>query len=138
MGLNTLIINDMKEDRIINIETYRYHGDTINFAGTMRNERKFEMFQDVFIMHKDMMVKCKVVGIELPPRDNPEYIYKIELPEGFIEDRELRVSLICEHIFSSIDEAKESAFKMLNTNYELNKNNIEKFFKQYENGNTRD
>jgi hypothetical protein len=121
-------------NRIINIEQYRYHSGQINFAGTLRNAKKFELFQDVFILHDDKMVQCRIVGIELPPSDNPDYTYKIELPKEFIKDQTLRVSKTCSTIFSSLEEAKESAMRELDSKYRLNKENIERFFNQYNDG----
>lgn len=118
------------ENRIVDIETYKSFGQSFNFAGTLRNEKEFDLFQNVFIRSGEKMYQCIIVGKELPPSDNPEYIYKIELPKELIEKND-RISLTCENIFSTIDEAKESAFKELDNNYNLNKQNIERFFNQY-------
>ena len=132
----------MRENRVLDIRAYRGHSSTINFAGTLRNERKFELFQNVFIKSGECMYQCKVVGIELPPTDNPSYIYKLELPRELIEIREgeswipddakERESRTCESIFGSIKEAKESALRKLNSDYELSKNKIDSFFAKYE------
>lgn len=119
------------DKRIIDIEQYVYHGNTIRFAGTLRNEKEFELFQDVFILHDNKMYQCKIVGKELPPKSNPEFIYKIELPKELIEEN--RISRTCKNIFSSIEEAKESALSHLEMMYNLNKTNILEFFNQYEN-----
>lgn len=121
------------ENRILNIETYNFNSNIITFAGTLRNEKKFDLFQKVFIKIGDSMCQCKVVGVELPPKDNADYIYKIELPKDLISNSEITiVSLICDHIFSTIDEAKESAMKELELKYQLNKDNIIDFFKYHE------
>ena len=121
----------MSEFRIVEIETYKTYADMIEFAGTLRNEKKFELLQKVFIKCNGAMYQCKIVGIELPPADNPEYRYKVEIPKQLIEDFEERISLTCQHIFNSIEEAKESALKELDSKYELNKQNIELFFDKY-------
>jgi hypothetical protein len=128
-------------DRIVQIETYKTYSNIIEFAGTLRNEKKFEMLQKVFILCDENMYQCRIIGIELPPADNPDYIYKIELPQELIEKREGesyiqygekdRVSRTCEDIFNTIEEAKESALKKLDHYYELNKGNIEKFFEKH-------
>ena len=120
------------KDRVLKIETYQSYQSSICFAGTLRNERKFELFQDVFILHNQKMYACKIVGVELPPKDNADYIYKVELPKEFIDPKEQRQSLICQHIFSSIKEAKNSATKEVESKYKLNIDFINKFFKQYE------
>jgi hypothetical protein len=128
-------------DRIVKIETYKTYSNNIEFAGTLRNEKKFQMLQKVFILCGEAMYQCRIIGVELPPASNPEYIYKIELPQELIEKREGenyiqygekdRVSRTCEDIFNTIEEAKESALKKLDHYYELNKGNIEKFFENH-------
>lgn len=121
--------------RVLNILTYIDHGDTPRFAGLLRNEKQFGLFQNVFIMYGTNIVQCKIVGIELPPTSNADYIYKIEIPSEFIDKKSSgneRVSMICDNIFSSINEAKESALKHIEKYYELNKRNVENFFNKYE------
>ena len=129
-------------NRILEIRSYNSPGGSITFAGTLRNGRKFELFQKVFIESNGAMYQCKVVGIELPPESNPDYIYKIELPEELIEKRQGesfipdnekdRISLTCKHIFSSIDEAKSSAYEYIQRKYVMQKEEIERFFKLHE------
>ena len=128
-------------ERIVKIETYKTFSNNIEFAGTLRNEKKFQMLQKVFILCDEAMYQCRIIGVELPPASNPEYIYKIELPQELIEKRDGesyiqygekdRVSRTCEDIFSTIEEAEESAFKKLDSYYKLNKENITKFFERY-------
>lgn len=120
------------ENRIINIETYRNDASRISFVGLLRNAKKFELNQKVFISSEGKMVQCRIVGVELPPVDNPEYKYKVELPKDFVSKENERVSLTCNYIFSTIEEAKESAMAELDKNYKLNKENIERYFKKYE------
>ena len=131
------------ETRIVKIETYPIGSHSIQFAGTLRNEKRFELFQNVFIESHDQMFQCRIIGIELPPADNPEFRYLIELPKELIELRENesiicldevkdRVSKTCKNIFSTIEEAKESALEHLERRYKLNLENIERFFKRYE------
>ena len=130
-------------DRIVNIETYPISSGTIEFAGTLRNEKKFELHQKVFIESHGMMHQCKIVGISLPPADNPEYEYLIEIPQelvelregeyhGFLHNVKDRISRTCKNIFSTVEEAKESALEELDKKYTLNKDNIINFFKRYE------
>lgn len=139
-------------NRILDIQPYSgktNYGD-IAFSGRMRNEKVFQLNQIVFILHANKMYQCKIVGIELPPISNPNYTYRIELPKEFIqpelteEERELfgeeyiekemqgRISRRCDYIFESIEEAKESALKQLDIQYKLNKEHVERFFKEYE------
>jgi hypothetical protein len=130
-------------DKILKIRTYKNHSNSIEFAGTLRNEKQFDLFQKVFIKSGDEMYECTIVGVELPPESNPDYIYKIKLPmeliekrkdEFYIKEDEIdRISRRCDSIFSTIEEAKESAMEKINRDYELNKENIEKFFDKYKN-----
>ena len=130
-------------DRVVNIETYPIGSRSISFAGTLRNEKKFELHQNVFIESHGMMHQCRIVGIELPPAENPEFRYLIEIPKELVEllDGEYssglgmvkdRISKTCKNIFSTVEEAKQSALKELDNKYRLNKDNIERFFKRYE------
>ena len=133
------------ENRILEIETYPIGSHSIAFAGTLRNEKRFELFQTVFIESHGSMYQCRIVGIELPPNDNPTFRYLIELPEELIELNEEknkdyidlgepkdRISKTCGTIFTTIEEAKESALEQLERKYKLNLENVERFFKRYE------
>jgi len=129
-------------DRVVNIETYPIGSHSISFAGTLRNQKKFELHQKVFIESHGMMHQCKIVGVTLPPAENPEYEYLIEIPKELVEllDGEYpsglgmikgRISKTCENIFATVEEAKQSALNELDHKYRLNKDNIERFFKRY-------
>lgn len=139
-------------NRILDIHTHKSGTDygIITFSGTMRNEKKFELHQIIFIQHREKMYQCKIVGVELPPEEYSDYKYRIELPKDFIqpelteEEREFfskehiekemqgRVSRKCDQIFGSIAEAKKSALKQINVQYKLNKERVDRFFKEYE------
>ena len=111
------------------------------FVGTLRNEKKFNLHDTVFIQYGEKIIRCKIVGVELPPKQNPDYIYKVEIPEEIIseeilyqvpsEDRLKRISLTCECIFSTVEEAKASARKNLDRMYELQDEEIERYFEQF-------
>jgi hypothetical protein len=133
------------ENRVVKIEAYPINSYSIQFAGTLRNEKKFDLYENVFIESNGEMFQCRIVGIELPPAENPEFRYLIEIPKELIELKENesyididksskdRISRTCENIFSTIDSAKDSALLALERKYKLNKENIERFFKRYEN-----
>ena len=132
---------------ILNIQTYKDHGNRLNYSGGMRNERSFELFQDVFFEYGGEIFKGKIVGKELPPRDNPDYIYKVQLPSSIVERNKRllasgevawqnegsidRTSLLCKDIFESLEQAKTEALKHLKHYYELNVSNVEQYFKQF-------
>lgn len=101
----------------------------VRFAGTLRNQYSFDIGQNVYIQHGGKMVECRVIGKELPPVDNSDYRYKIELPKGlFSFNDETTVSLICEDIFKSKSDAHKSALLHIERMYELDKQSIERFF----------
>ncbi len=119
----------------IAIETYRSYGGTITFAGTLRNQHKFEMFEDVVFLQGDRLVKGRIVGMELPPSDNPDWTYKVQIYDQFAlkKGEDDRYTFTCDKMFRSVADAKESAMAHLDNNYDLNKRVIDKFFAEYEN-----
>ena len=122
-------------DRVVNIQTYSTYSQ-ISFYGTLRNEKRFELLQKVFVVSEGTLHECTIMGIELECGDNPNYIYKIEIPRELVERDDkgdtTRISRTCGEIFSTVQEAKESALKLIDHYYELNKNNINQFFDKYE------
>jgi hypothetical protein len=127
-------------------EIYRlnYMRNYWSYVGTLRNEKKFNLHDKVFfVVNKNEIAKGKIVGVELPPIDNAEYQYKIKLPEELVRLRMNdddfykgenidKVTLICDSIFNTIEEAKESAIKQLDKLYKLQKEEIDRYFKQWE------
>ncbi len=122
-------------DRVVDIETYKIFSQ-IQFYGNLRNEKRFELLQKVFIVSEGTLHECTIKGIELECCENPNYIYKIEIPRELVErdnnGETIRISRTCSNIFSTVQEAKESALKLIDHYYELNKNNINQFFDKYE------
>jgi len=128
-------------------EIYRlnYMRNYWSYVGTLRNEKKFNLHDKVFfVVNGNEIAKGEIVGLELPPVDNPEYKYKIKLPEELIRQRMDnddfyngenfdKVTLICDRIFNTIEEAKESAIKQLDKLYNLQKEEIDRYFKQWHN-----
>jgi hypothetical protein len=76
------------------------------------------------------------MGVELTDNENPEAIYKIEIPNGLVYDfdgnEETSLKLTCKYIFNSLEDAKESRIKQSNKLHELELENIERFFNQFE------
>jgi len=128
-------------------EIYRlnYMRNYWSYVGTLRNEKKFNLHDKVFfVVNGNEIAKGEIVGVELPPVDNPEYKYKIKLPEELIRRRMDnddfykgenfdKVTLICDSIFNTVEEAKESAIKQLDKLYKLQKEEIDRYFKQWDN-----
>ena len=125
-------------------EVYRvnYMKDRWSYVGLLRNEKRFNIHDDVFISYEEKIIKCTVVGVELPPEDNPEYIYKIKIPDDIIriqmESDDFysgknfdKIEMICDRIFSSPEEAKKSAVENLERMYKLQKEEIDSHFDNY-------
>ncbi len=116
-----------------------------SYVGTLRNEKKFNLHDKVFfVVNGNELAKGEIVGVELPPVDNPDYKYKIKLPEELIRQRMDndhfykgenidKVTLKCDSIFNTVEEAKESAIKQLDKLYKLQKEEIDIYFKQWDN-----
>ena len=121
-----------------------YMKDHFNYVGTLRNEKRFNIGDNVFFtMMAREIFRGRIIGIELPPTDNPDYLYKIQIPKEIINkelygrysepDEALRtVVLKCSSIFNTIQEAKESAIENLHRMAELQREEIENYFKQFE------
>ena len=129
---------------IIN-QIYRvpYMKNEYSYVGLLRNEKRFNINDKVFFsINRNEIAYGRIVGVELPPVDNPEYQYKIELPEELIRQRMNReefyegkdidkVTLDCESIFYTIQEAKESALENLERMAKLQREQIERYFGQF-------
>jgi hypothetical protein len=120
-----------------------YMKDKFSYVGLLRNEKRFNINDKVFFsINGNEIAFGRIVGVELPPIDNPEYQYKIEIPEEiirqrmefkeFYEGKEIdKVVLDCESIFTTVQEAKESALKNLERMSQLQKEEIERYFGQF-------
>ena len=122
---------------INNIYKVTFENSWETYYGFLRNEKKFSIGDKVFIGYgRDSIFRGTIMGIELTDRLNPEFIYKIQIPKGLVFDLygndETNLKLNCDYIFNSLEEAKESRIKALNKKFELELNQIEKFFKQFE------
>jgi len=123
--------------------------DKFAYVGTLRNEKLFNINDNIFFAYNDHdIIKGKIVGVELPPDENPEYKYKIRIPPEFIEpllresDKDYKntakrlkylsvENITCSNIFSSVKEAKESAIKNLEVMFKLQQEEIERYFEQF-------
>jgi len=109
------------------------------YVGTLRNEKRFSLGQDIFFVYgKNQIAKSHIIGIELPPKQNADLIYKIKIPkrliqEGFYSEDIDKITLTCEYIFTNTIEAKQSALTNAKRMYELELNKIENYFNQFNN-----
>jgi len=121
---------------IDNIYKVRFENHYDKYFGFLRNEKKFSLGDDVFIGYgKDNIFRGIIRGIELSDNLNPEIYYKVDIPKGLVFNfegkEETSLSLNCNYIFSSLDDAKESRIRQLNKMHKLELENIESFFNQF-------
>lgn len=120
-----------------NIYKVAFQNSYDRYFGFLRNEKKFNIDDSVFVSYgNDSIFRGLIRGIELQDRLNPEIIYKIEIPKGlvydFLEDKDLNsLRMNCDHIFYSLEDAKESRIKQSNKLHKLELENIERFFNQF-------
>lgn len=122
---------------IINIYKVSFQNSWDRYYGFLRNEKKFNIGDSVFIGYaNESIFRGVVMGVELTDNENPEAIYKIQIPNGLVYDfdgnEETSLKLTCKYIFNSLEDAKESRIKQSNKLHKLELENIEKFFKQFE------
>lgn len=129
---------------IQNIYEVNYMSSEFSYVGTFRNQKKFDLNDNVFFAYDGHKIaRGKIIGIELTIDLNPEYIYKVLLDKHFVTDsgfkdefdyehiKETTYNLTCKRIFTSLSEAKKSAFNNLETMYKLQKDQIERYFAQF-------
>lgn len=122
---------------IDNIYKVAFQNSYDRYFGFLRNEKKFNIDDSVFVSYgNDSIFRGIVRGIDLQDRLNPEIIYKIEIPRGlvydFIDGKDLTsLRMNCNHIFYSLEDAKESRIKQSNKLHKLELENIERFFNQF-------
>lgn len=108
--------------------------DKFAYCGLLRNQKRFNINDDVFFsIGSHQIFKGVIIGVELPPEQNPEYKYKVRIPEQLcVCENDVYENLICDNIFYSIGEAKTSALKNLDRMRELQEKKINAYFKQFE------
>jgi hypothetical protein len=122
---------------IDNIYTVKFQNSWDRYYGFLRNEKRFNLDDSVFIAYgNDKIFRGIVKGVEIEDALNPNIFYKIEIPKELVYDfegnEETSLKLTCKYIFNSLDDAKESRIKQLNKMHKLELESIEKFFKQFE------
>jgi hypothetical protein len=125
---------------ISDIYKVEYMRNRISYIGLLRNEKKFNINDNVFFAYGEKIFRGKIVGVELLPAENPEYKYKVQLSEDLMPIRYTQPesvkpveygNLICDDIFNTVEEAKQSAIDQLKKMTELQRKEIERYFKQF-------
>lgn len=130
--------------RIFNILKLDYLVDgEITYICMLRNEKKFNLLDDVFIapLLSPQIFRARIIGIEIdmPEHGNKNYLYKLRITRDVIDGNQDCIkegatdyTLTCDNIFKSIAEAKESAIKSLDQKAKLQRDAIERYFNQFE------
>ena len=125
---------------ITNIYRQQYMKDTFEYRGTLRNEFKFDMFQYVLLEvgrnSERTLIRVQIVGIESTVSDNPDFVYKVRIPNDVAQNYEYRKdiekgSFECSGLFTDYEDAKKRAKEHLDSAYKLQYKEIENFFKQF-------
>jgi hypothetical protein len=121
---------------INNIYKVSFQNSWDRYYGFLRNEKKFNIGDSVFIGYaNESIFRGIVMGVELTDDENPTAIYKIQIPNKLVYDfdgnEETSLKLTCKYIFNSLEDAKESRIKQSNKLHELEIENIERFFNQF-------
>jgi hypothetical protein len=132
-------LNNLKKNKIMqinNIYKVSFQNSWDRYYGFLRNEKKFNIGDSVFIGYSNESIfRGIVMGVELTDDENPTAIYKIQIPNGLVYDfdgnEETSLKLTCKYIFNSLEDAKESRIKQSNKLHELEIENIERFFNQF-------
>ena len=116
-------------DDIYKVDTFLH--EKFNYVGTLRNQYKFNIEDDVFFspIGTNDIHRGKIVGVERLESLNAEYLYKV----AFCGGSNQTVKLECDRIFKSIEDAKKSAKNNLLHRFQLQRSEIERYFKAFEN-----
>ncbi len=111
-----------------------FWGHYKDYVDLLRDEKKFNLGDDVFIgWSKDTIFKSKIIGVKIKYNDgNPYTMYKVTIPKEVFSFNADHAEMICDTIFSTVEEARQSRLKCIEHKYKLEVENINKFFNQYE------
>ncbi len=121
---------------ITNIYKTTFQNHYQKYLGLLRNEKRFNIGDVVFIGYgDDSIFQTTIRGVNLSDDfEYPKFIYKIEIPKEMAIDEDNKyIEIICDTIFNSIEEAKQSRIKQAEKLYKLEVDKINQFFKQYKN-----
>lgn len=134
----------MDYDRILK---YQFARDRFEYRIGLRNERKFEIGDQVFLSYNDHDLVCgTVVGVLKTADENPDYIYTVQVPEAWVyevipqEQREsffnkdvqgYTLSRKCNNVFSDTNQAKQSAIDHMNHLFKVQRDEIERYFSRF-------
>lgn len=126
-------INNIKQVHVAETKNERV------FIGTIRNARKFQIGDNVFFAHSSFsplkLYRGRIVGVEETQSINPEYLYKVTVPDELadpVSNRPPAVTLNCETIFHTIEEAKQSVLDNINHWLKIQTEDCERYFSQFE------
>ena len=122
--------------KITDIYEVNYMRNEIAYCGTLRNAKRFNIKDDVFVAigYEGKIFRATIIGVELPPDQNPTYRYKVRIPGRILkkDKRDVYNNLTCESIFNTVEEAKESAKQNLEYMYKRQGEEIERYFGQFD------
>lgn len=115
--------------------TFQNYSIQQKYQGLLRNAKRFDVGDSVFIGYGgDCIFRAIIRGVTLDDNfENPQFIYKVQIPKELaIDEDDKYIDLICDTIFNTIEEAKSSRLTQAKRLYDLEVDNINSFFKQFE------
>jgi len=113
-----------------------YWQNEYQYIGKMRNQDRFQINENVFFRNNDNTI-CRgiIVGVELIPKQNPEYIYKVKIPKEILVNDKINkdqfINVSCDPLFKSLQDAKERVIKDFKNRIQIESKKIEDYFNQF-------
>lgn len=111
------------------------------FAGDYISDKKFLLGDNVFFSaYSGVIFNGRILGISFARGDESKFEYKIEVPQALVDYAEQnfpspwnadKISVPCNLVFSSPEEARDSAVMELERTYTLSKEEISRYFSQF-------
>lgn len=131
--------------RITDIYKVTFQRHDFGYAGTFRNAKRFNIDDVIFFsphQNQGTLAKGVITGVEKTFGENPEYKYQITIPSELAIGtnkgpigKEIFNDIDCSSIFYRVQDAKQSAIKNAKRMHELELQEIDRFFSQFEKDN---
>lgn len=116
---------------INNVVEVRLPYGNLGYRGTLRNETKFNIDDNVFLGTSDKIIRAVIVGVEKTTSENPDYIYTLEVT-GYGASNSFKSSAKCDRIFRTLEDAKKSVYENLELQYSIKLKELDRYFAQFE------
>jgi hypothetical protein len=133
-----LYLQNKRSMKITDIYEVNYQKNSIGYIALLGNQKRFNIGDNIWFsqnIYQYKLFRGIVKGIELVGDENPDYKYKIEIPEQMAKDYNFYTKtfngIVCDSMFGTIEEAEESAKLNCEATYVLQKQEIENYFSKF-------